>query len=57
MNIVEGKKFRARPVDNIINEMMSIRAKRIFFSDASLTVNPKYSKELFKEMVSKKWFH
>ena len=52
MNIVEGKKFRARPVDNIINEMMSIRAKRIFFSDASLTVNPKYSKELFKEMVS-----
>ncbi len=51
MNIVEGKKFRARPVDNIINEMMSIRAKRIFFSDASLTVNPKYSKELFKEMV------
>ena len=52
MNIVEGKKFRARPVDNIINEMISIRAKRIFFSDASLTINPKYSKELFKEMVA-----
>jgi radical SAM superfamily enzyme YgiQ (UPF0313 family) len=52
MNIVEGKKIRARPVDNIINEMRTIRARRIFFSDASLTVNPKYSKELFKEMAA-----
>jgi radical SAM superfamily enzyme YgiQ (UPF0313 family) len=52
MNIVEGKIFRARPIENVINEINSIRAKRIFFSDASLTVNPKYSKELFKEMAT-----
>jgi len=51
MNIVEGKIFRARPINNIIDEMKKIRAKRIFFSDASLTVNPKYSKELFKKMA------
>jgi radical SAM superfamily enzyme YgiQ (UPF0313 family) len=52
MNIVEGKVFRARPVENVIEEMNKIRANRIFFSDASLTVNPKYSKKLFKEMSS-----
>ena len=52
MNIVEGKIFRARPINNVISEMRTIRARRIFFSDASLTVNPKYSKELFKEMAN-----
>jgi radical SAM superfamily enzyme YgiQ (UPF0313 family) len=52
MNIVEGKIFRARPINNIIKEMKTIKARRIFFSDASLTVNPKYSKELFREMAS-----
>ena len=51
MNIVEGKIFRARPVENVINEMKTIGARRIFFSDASLTINPKYSKNLFREMA------
>jgi len=57
MNIVEGKIFRGRPVDNVIDEMKIIRAKNIFFADASLTVNPKYSKRLFKAMkeVNKKF--
>ena len=50
MNVVEGKVFRGRPVDNVIEEMKSIKEKQIFFADASLTVNPKYSKELFKRM-------
>jgi len=57
MNLVEGKIFRGRPVDNIIEEMKMIKARRIFFADASLTINPKYSKELFKAMkeVNKKF--
>jgi len=57
MNIVEGKKFRGRPVDNVIEEMKSIKSKNIFFADASLTINPPYSKQLFKEMkgVGKKF--
>jgi radical SAM superfamily enzyme YgiQ (UPF0313 family) len=57
MNLVEGKIFRGRPVDNIIEEMKTIKARRIFFADASLTINPKYSKELFKGMkeVNKKF--
>lgn len=51
MNVIEGKIFRGRPVENIIDEMKIIKAKRIFFADASLTINPKYSKQLFKGMV------
>jgi len=50
MTVVEGKNFRARPIKEIIEEMKSIPQKRIFFADASLTINPKYTKELFKEM-------
>jgi len=50
MNVMEGKTFRGRPVNNMVEEMKSIRAKSIFFADASLTINPKYSKELFKGM-------
>lgn len=50
MRIVEGNKFRGRPVDHIIDEMKSIKTKSIFFADASLTINPNYSKSLFKGM-------
>jgi len=50
MNVMEGKIFRGRPVDHVVEEMKSIRTKSIFFADASLTINPKYSKELFKGM-------
>ncbi len=50
MNVVEGSTFRARPIDEIIDEMKSIPQKRIFFADASLTINPKYTKNLFKAM-------
>ena len=51
MNVVEGKVFRGRPIDEVVNEIKSLKAKRVFFSDASLTINPKYSKELFKKMA------
>lgn len=48
MNVVEGKIFRGRPVDYVVEELKSIKTKSIFFADASLTINPKYSKSLFK---------
>ena len=58
MNVVEGRIFRPRPVKNIIEEMKSIKSKTIFFADASLTINPKFSKSLFKEMAKlNKNFH
>jgi radical SAM superfamily enzyme YgiQ (UPF0313 family) len=50
MQVVEGTRFRGRPVDHLIAEMESIKAKSIFFADASLTINPPYSKKLFAEM-------
>ena len=50
MNVMEGKIFRGRPVDHLVEEIKKIQAKTLFFADASLTINPKYSKELFKAM-------
>lgn len=50
MNVMEGKIVRCRPVQNVIDEMKTIKAKNIFFADASVTVNPSYSKRLFKGM-------
>jgi len=51
MRIIEGNRVRARPVDHMIDEMKSIKTKTMFFADASLTINPKYSKSLFKRMA------
>ena len=42
--------FRGRPIDNIIKELDDIDKKNIYFADASLTTNPIFSKNLFKEM-------
>jgi radical SAM superfamily enzyme YgiQ (UPF0313 family) len=50
MNVMEGKIFRGRPIGHLIEEMKTIQAKTLFFADASLTINPRYSKELFKGM-------
>jgi len=52
MHTVEGGNFRPRPVTNIIDEIESIPNKKLFFVDSSLTINPAYSKALFKEMAS-----
>lgn len=58
MNVVEGKVFRGRPIDDVIEEMESISSKKIFFADASLTINPAYTKKLFKAMKNvQKKFH
>lgn len=58
MQKIEGPRFRGRPIDQVIDEMKEIKSKTIFFADASLTINPPYSKSLFKEMASlNKKFH
>lgn len=51
MQIVEGPRFRGRPVDHVIEEIASISTKSIFFCDASSTISPPYQKSLFKAMV------
>jgi len=54
----EGKKLRKRPVENVIKEIKSIRQKLLFFGDGSLTIDPEYTKSLFREMkgLRKKFF-
>ena len=50
MNKVEVKIFRVRQVVKVFEEIKTIKTKRILFADASLTINPNYSKQLFKAM-------
>ncbi|RLF45175.1 MAG: B12-binding domain-containing radical SAM protein [Thermoplasmata archaeon] len=54
-----GRRLRSRPIEAVINEMKKIPNKVIIFRDPSLTINPAYSRTLFKEMikqkVNKKW--
>lgn len=49
---VEGKIHRKRPIENVIDEIKSIKQKNIFFYDSSLTIEPRYTKNLFKNMIS-----
>ena len=49
-NVRDGALFRARPVDNVIDEIVSLRQKIFFFTDFSLTIDLSYTKELFRKM-------
>ncbi|MCX6666136.1 MAG: radical SAM protein [Euryarchaeota archaeon] len=51
MHNIEGPQFRPRCIDSIIDEIRSIKCKNLFFVDSSLTINPRFSKSLFKEMI------
>ena len=46
-----GRIFRVRPIETVIKEIGNIRQKILYFCDSSLTLNPEYSKELFKSMI------
>lgn len=57
--IVPGdSQYYARPVDEVIAEIKSMPQKTLMFYDNSLTINPSYSKSLFKKMkaLNKKIF-
>jgi len=57
--IVPGdSQYYARPVDEVIAEIKSMPQKTLMFYDNSLTINPSYSKSLFKKMkaLNKKFF-
>ncbi|MCD6469126.1 MAG: radical SAM protein, partial [Thermoplasmata archaeon] len=45
-----GRTYRERPIEHVINEVETIPQKFLFFCDASLTADPEYTKQLFKEM-------
>jgi len=49
-NSTEGHVFRMRPIENVIEEIKSIKTKNIWFYDPSLTINLNYTTKLFNEM-------
>lgn len=52
-----GKKVITRPVEDVINEIKSLKGKIIIFPDVNLIADVKYAKELFTAMIPlKKWW-
>lgn len=43
--------FRKRPLKTVIDEIKSLPQKDFFFYDNSLTINPPYTKALFRNMI------
>ena len=46
-----GAKFRHRPIDHVVRQLEEFKGKTIFFVDDNVTGNPKYAKELFREII------
>lgn len=51
INNVEGSCFRARPIEKVIEEIKSIKTERFMFADSSMTIDKKFTKQLFQEMI------
>lgn len=49
-NIRDGAVFRARPIDDVVEEVSSLQQKIFFFTDFSMTIDLTYTKELFRRM-------
>jgi radical SAM superfamily enzyme YgiQ (UPF0313 family) len=49
-NIPGGSTFYKRPVDDVISEIKSLPQRIFTFYDNSLTVDPEYTKELFRKL-------
>lgn len=52
-----GRKFRPRPVEQVVRELEGINNNRLFFVDNSLAQNDEWEKTLFKAIapLKKKW--
>lgn len=46
-----GAGFRARPINDIINEIKCLGAKRIFFMDDNIFADPARAKKLFRALI------
>ena len=49
-NVLHGSFFRPRSIDEIINEIKSFPQKFLFFCDVSMTIDPSFTKDLFRAM-------
>ena len=45
-----GRRYRARPVENVVRELEKVKEKIVIFVDPSLGINTSYTKELFKRL-------
>lgn len=50
-NMKMSKIYRMRPIPDVIEEIKNSTNKVFAFQDASLTINPRYTKELFRQMI------
>jgi len=48
---VKGTKHRKRPIEHVIDEIASLKQRSLVFFDSSLTIDPRYTKTLFKNMI------
>ena len=48
---LKGPSYRKRPIENVVDELQSIKQKNIIFYDSSLTIDSNYTKSLFKKMI------
>ena len=48
---VFGKKFRMRPVEQVIEEIRSFDTKEFFFVDDNICGHPQYAKKLFRALI------
>ena len=46
-----GNKVRFRPIDNVVDEIVQRKAKRVLFIDDNIFSSPKRSKELFRALI------
>lgn len=49
-NILYGSVFRTRPIEDVISEIKLLTQKFLLFCDVSMTIDPSYTKTLFKRM-------
>jgi radical SAM superfamily enzyme YgiQ (UPF0313 family) len=51
INTVEGSRFRPRPIEQVLDEIKSIPTERFMFADSSMTIDKKFTKQLFQKMI------
>jgi radical SAM superfamily enzyme YgiQ (UPF0313 family) len=49
--IVHGRRYRLRPLDEVMREIESLEGEELFFSDDNLAGNPQYARELFRRLA------
>jgi len=54
---VFGRKFRTRPVEDVLNEIRTFDTRDFLFADDNICGKPDYAKELFRQLIplNKKW--